>query len=220
MSFDQQFSLESPRYFFKWIFYNMFLKVAAIVFLFLIRLRYPHPKSFSKRRRYGDKLIKRLRKFENIDYRLQEAELHLEFLVKCRDINLIPKFLNFRLANRSLRFSLTYAHCQSNLLWEEIGLKKSNVRVLRKEFNNLHSFLQQQINSIDYAHICSKFLKTNDLKLKLNSVVQQKNFFHLLKEKRSYQNPEKVIFNYSDNVLSDCENSLLTKGLNFSIPCK
>ena len=133
---------------------------------------------------------------------------------------MIPKFLNFRLANRSLRFSLTYAHCQSNLLLEEIRLKKSNVRVLRKEFDNLRSSLQQQINSIDFAHICSKFLKINDLKLKSNSVVQQKKFCNLLKEKRSTQNPEKVIFNFSKYVLSDCEKSLLTKGLNFSIPCK
>ena len=134
----------------------MFMKVAAIVFLFLIRLRFPHSKSLSQiiRRRYGDKIIKRLRKFEKIDYRLRKAELDLEFLVKCRDNNVIPKFLNFRLANRSLRFSLTYAHCQSNLLLEEIRLKKSNVRVLRKEFDNLCSSLQQQINSIDFAHIC------------------------------------------------------------------
>ena len=125
---------------------------------------------------------------------------------------------NFRLANRSLRFSLNYAHCQSNLSLEEIRLKKSNVRVLRKEFDNLCSFLQQQIDSIDYAHICSKFLKINDLKLKSNSVVQQKKFCNLLKEKRSTQNPEKVIFNFSKYVLS--EKSLLTKGLNFSTPCK
>ena len=76
------------------------------------------------------------------------------------------KFLNFRLANRSLRSSVTYAHCQSNLLSDEIRLKKSNVRVLRKEFDNLCSSLQPQINSIDYAHICLKFLKINDLKLK------------------------------------------------------
>ena len=34
------------------------------------------------------------------------------------------------------------------------------------------------------------------------------------------QNPEKVIFNFSKYVLSNCEKSLLTKGLNFSIPCK
>ena len=60
--------------------------------------------------RYGDKIIQRLTKLEKIDYRLQKAELDLEFLVKCRDNNVIPKFLNFRLANRSLRFSVTSAH--------------------------------------------------------------------------------------------------------------
>ena len=91
---------------------------------------------------------------------------------------------------------------------------------MRKELDNLRSSLQQQTNSIDYVHICSKFLKSNDLKLKSNSVVQQKKFYNFLKEKRSTQDPEKVIFNFSKYVLSDCEKSLLTKGLNFSIPCK
>ena len=148
---DQQFSLENPRYVFKWTFYNMFLKVAAIVFLFLIWLRFPHSKSLSQiiRRQNGDKIIKRLHKFQKIDYHLWKAELDLEFLVKYRDNKMIHKFLNFRLANRSLRFCLAYVHCQSNLLLEEIRLKKSNVRVLRKEFDNLRSSLQQQINSID-----------------------------------------------------------------------
>ena len=88
-------------------------------------------------------------------------------------------------------------HCQSNLLLEEIRLKKSNVRVLKKEFDNLRSSLQQQINLIDFAHICSKFLKINYLKLESNSVVQQNTFCNLLKEKHSTQNPEKVIFNFS-----------------------
>ena len=59
-----------------------------------------------------------------------------------------------------------------------------------------------------------KVLKINDLKLKSNSVVQQKKFCNLLKEKRSTQNPEKVIFNFSGYVLSDSGKSLLT------IPCK
>ena len=170
----------------------MFMKVATIVFLSLIRLRFLYSKSLSQiiRRQYGDKIFKRLCKFEKIDYHLRKAELDLEFFVKCRDNSVIPKFLNFRLANRSLRFSLTYAHCRSDLLLEEIRLKKSNVRVLRKEFDNLC------FNSIDYAHICSKILKINDLKLILNSVVPQKKFCNLLKEKRSTQNPEKVIFNF------------------------
>ena len=91
---------------------------------------------------------------------------------------------------------------------------------MRKEFDNLRSSLQQQINSIDYAHSCSKFLRINDLKLKSNSAAQQKKFCNLLKVKRSTQNPEKVIFNFSNYVLSDCETSLLTEGLNFNIPCE
>ena len=203
-------------------FYSMFIKIAAIVFLFLIWLIFPHSKSLSQviRRRYGDKIIKNFRKFQKIDFCLRKAELDLEFLVKCRDNNVIARFLNFCFANRSLIFSLTYGRCQYNLLLEEIRLKKSNVRVTKKEFDNLYPSLQQQINSIDFAHICSKFLKINDLKLKSNSVVQQKKFCNLLKEKRCTQNPEKVIFNSSKYVLSDCKKSLLTRGLNFSIPCK
>ena len=63
-------------------------------------------------------------------------------------------------------------------------------------------------------------MKINDLKRKSNNVVQQKKFCKLLKEKRSTQNPEKVIFNFSGYVLPDCGKSLLTKSLNFSIPCK
>ena len=45
-------------------------------------------------------------------------------------------------------------------------------------------------------------------------------FCNLLKEKRSTQNPEKFIFNFSKYVLPVCEQSLLTNDLNFSIPCK
>ena len=57
---------------------------SSIVFLLLIRLRFPHSKSLSEiiRRRYGEKTIKRLRKFEKIVYRLRKAELDLEFLVQ------------------------------------------------------------------------------------------------------------------------------------------
>ena len=75
----------------------MFMKVPGIFFLFLIQLRFPQSKSVSQitRRQYGHEIIKRLRKLEKIHYRLRKAELDLEFLVKCKDNNVIPKFLNF-----------------------------------------------------------------------------------------------------------------------------
>ena len=73
--------------------------VAAIIFLFLIRLQFPKSKSISEilRRRYGQSILKILRTFEKLDYLLRKAELDLEFLLRCRDNNVIPNFLNFKL---------------------------------------------------------------------------------------------------------------------------
>ena len=134
--------------------------------------------------------------------------------MRCRDNNVIPRFLNFRLAKEFPKSSVIYAQYQSNLLLDEIRQKKSNVRVFRKESDNLRSSLRQHIKSIDYAGICSKFLESNDLKLK-------SKFNNLLKEKRSTQDPEKVIFNLSKCVISHSEKSLFIKGsISVSTPCK
>ena len=64
----------------------MFMRVAAIVFLFLILFRFQQSKSVSQIiiSRYNDTTIKRLQKFE----------LYLEFLVRYRYNNVIPRFLN------------------------------------------------------------------------------------------------------------------------------
>ena len=77
----------------------MLMIVAAIIFLFLIRLQFPKSKSISEilRRRYGQSILKILRTFEKLDYLLRKAELDLEFLLRCRDNNVIPNFLNFKL---------------------------------------------------------------------------------------------------------------------------
>ena len=78
----------------------MFMTVAAIVFQFLMRLRFLQPKLVSQiiRIQYGDTTIKRIRKFEKTDYRLRKADFDLEFLVRYRDNNVILRFLNFSLA--------------------------------------------------------------------------------------------------------------------------
>ena len=97
------------------------MRVAAIVFLFLIRLRFTKSKLISDilSRRYGQSTLKRIRKFEKLDYSLRKAELDLAFLLSCRDSNVIPNFLNFCVSNQPLKASLTYSKCQLKLLQEE-----------------------------------------------------------------------------------------------------
>ena len=75
------------------------MRVAAIVFLFLVRLRFPKSKSISDilRRKYSQSKLKIIQKFEKFDYRLRKAELKLEFLLRCRDSNVMPIFLIFPL---------------------------------------------------------------------------------------------------------------------------
>ena len=66
---------------------NMFLRALALVFMSLIRLRFPKNLSFIQviHNRYDRTLVKLLRKFENLDFKHRKAALNLQFLKTCRD---------------------------------------------------------------------------------------------------------------------------------------
>ena len=170
------------------------MRVAAIVFLFLIW--FPKSKSISDilHRRYGQSRLKRIRKFKKLDYRLRKGELDLEFLLWCRDCNVVkPIFLNFHVSSQSLKVSLTYRQCQLKLLQEEIHHKKSDIRVLKKEFNSSHASLQNEINFIKFAPVSSLFLRSNNRILALKSATQQKKLRKIVKSNISVQDLSNII---------------------------
>ena len=55
------------------------------------------------RRRYDNKVLREVRELEKLDYKLRKVQLDLDFLCKCKVNDIIPNFLNFRLANRKLQ---------------------------------------------------------------------------------------------------------------------
>ena len=79
--------------------YQLFVS-SHMFFLFLARLRFPAQDSIIKvlRRRYGDGLVRKVRKFEKFDFKYRKALLDLEFLQSCKKEKLIPKFLQFKVA--------------------------------------------------------------------------------------------------------------------------
>ena len=133
---------------------------------------------------------------------------------------LLPIFLKFCVSSQYRQASLIYRQCKLKLLQEEIRHKKSDIRVLKKEFNSSHSSLQHEISFIDFAHVSSLFLRSNNRILASKSAIQQKKLSNLVKSSTSMHDPSKVIFNFSKYELSDCEKRLLAKGLNFSLPPK
>ena len=134
--------------------------------------------------------------------------------------NVIPNFLTFRLANKDLRNSVTYTKCQQNLLQTEINNKKSRLRTLQNEFNRLCNDLQFTLTCIDFAHISTIFLSSNDNLLKTHHSIQKKKFNKLLTECKPKQDAEKVILNFSNVSLTEAEKSPLVKGLSFSLSPK
>ena len=96
----------------------MLMKVLELVFLFIIRLRLPRSQSIADviRKRYGDKALKNVRKFERLDCQVRKCQLDIEFLNTCHKYNVIPNFLRFHVTNKTLKDSLTYSRCQQLLL--------------------------------------------------------------------------------------------------------
>ena len=88
------------------------MKVATLVFLFLSRIRFPKTESIPSiiRRRYGEKLLKEVRKFEKLDYKLWKVQLDLDFLTNCKYNDIIPNFLNFRLAIKGFKIIFLTKH--------------------------------------------------------------------------------------------------------------
>ena len=123
--------------------------------LFLIQLRFPLYKCirYILRSRYGNLVVKELRKFEKVDYSLRKCKLDLTFLMACLHNNIIPKFLNFRVSDLFLKSSHAYHACQIKLFKEEISLKKSRIRTLEKDFNNRKQQLRQALGITDFTHV-------------------------------------------------------------------
>ena len=82
-------------------------RIITYVSLFLARLRFPAEDSIIKilQRRSGDDLVKKVRKFQKFDFKYRKALLDLEFLHSSKKEKLIPKLLQFKVANKRLESS-------------------------------------------------------------------------------------------------------------------
>ena len=79
----------------------MIVKVLALVFLFIICVRFPKGELIADIiiSRYGEAVVRIIRKFEKNDNKLRKDHLGVRFLLECKKNSLIPKFLQFKLAN-------------------------------------------------------------------------------------------------------------------------
>ena len=199
-----------------------------MVFIFLVRLRFPFGCSIAEilRKRYGIKTLQSLRKFEKADVKHKKAILDLEFLFICKDFNVIPKFLHFKLANSNLRSSATYKRCQRRLLLEEIYNKRLLIKKLEKDSCVRYKNLKSELSIIDFHHVLNLTLTCNEKTLARFKYTHLKKLRNLIPNftwdlvKKTSHDLNKVIYNFSSYNLNNNDKLLLSKGLQFAIPPK
>ena len=176
------------------------LFVCTLVFIFIKRLRFPSNKSIDDviSSRYSIDTLKKIRKFEKLDFKYRKSLLDLNFLQKCKDIIIIPKFLQFKVTSRYLKTSTAYKESQIRLLNEEIKIKDSQSRKLLKEIDQLKLIIVKTLTYIDFIHVSSLFALSNNSKLLIAEERQHRKFINLENDiNTSTHDPEKIIFNYS-----------------------
>ena len=143
------------------------LFVISLVFIFLTRLLLPSKLSIVEvlRKRYGDRILKLVRKFEKTNVKHKKALLDLQFLKVCEDHNVIANFWRFKVTNASLRTSSTYKRFQKKLLREEIYNKKLLVRQLDRDSNLTYKNVKSDLNIIDLHHVLNTSLMSNEKEL-------------------------------------------------------
>ena len=111
---------------------------------------------------YGDTIVKLVHKFEKVDFKHPKAALDLNFLQTCRRFNVIAKFLQFRVANKSLQRSQAYQKCLNHLLLAEINNNRKNLKVLINELFSVKSNLLLKSNFLDFNHVCNIIISNNE----------------------------------------------------------
>ena len=169
-------------------------------------------------------MVKSVRKLEKLDLKYKKTQLDLEFMQTCKKNNVILKFLRFELANRQLSSSHAYNICQKRLLNEEISNKHKTDRTLAFSLISLKNELKYVLNIIDFVHITTVFLSSNNQNILKVRKIQGKKINKLCPDNSYYESvtshdPEKVLFNFSSHS-EENEKSLLSRGLNFAIPPK
>ena len=116
----------------------------------LLQLRFPSGLSIAEvlLNGYGTDLVKNLRKLEKIGYKYCKLHFNLDFSQTCQHSKDIPKFLQFKLANRNLRSSSVYNTCQKRLLKEEINIKKNKIKQHLLKRNSIMKQPQSEISKI------------------------------------------------------------------------
>ena len=89
-------------------------------------------------RKYGNVIVKDFRKYGKLNYKKNKLKLNIDFLNNCKQLDVYPKFLIFKLPNVSKKDSLSI---RKRLLLSTINKRNKELQHVSKELSLFENFL-------------------------------------------------------------------------------
>lgn len=197
----------------------MFL--ATLVLLFILKIRFPRnlPITRTIQNKYGVPAVQIFRRCENIWKRRDKISCDIKYLEACLGYEVIPKFLRIRLYRKVLENSSMCKSWQMKLLRDEIKFKNRQLQQRTSELNTALDTMKTFMSAIDFSCIRLWLTRKQQQCIKQVNNRHQKKLYQLgISPIASDLKADKVIFNYSDRILTPDENRLLLLGLDFGLP--
>ncbi|CAF3315901.1 unnamed protein product [Rotaria sp. Silwood2] len=172
--------------------------------------------------KYGRDILREVRNLEKTIIKLNKTKCDYEFLQTCLIYNLASKFIRFKLWKTKYQKHHVYHQRQRKHLQMEYDQKSKQCMKLRSEYMTLLELIKQKINPIE-LQLLNKHLDQLKEKEKLKIKNIHKRKIEKLSKgdiKLDTIDPKKVVYNISSRILTDDEESILSKGLQFCIETK
>ena len=191
------------------------------VLLFVLKLKFPSnvPISTYIKNKYGHYTLQKFRKWERLRLKIDKCTCDQDFLNKCKIYNIFPKFLYFKLYDKNIYNSEIYLKFQHKLLSNEIKKKNKLLSRFKRDCSLLSNTLRQDLSFLDFHYLNFFITKITKRTISKVKITHEKKLNNLgINNELKPLDPNKVIFNFSDRILSHKERWLLSFGLNFKLP--
>ena len=195
------------------------VSIVSLVFLFLIRLRFPRGKSIADVivSRYGRRTLQLYRRVEKADFKSKKLTLDLRFLNNCNDFGVIPNFLRFRVYSHAFQHTRTYKSWMLKLLDYEIQSQRKKSDDTTTNLSVSLAKLRETVSFFDFKCLYVLLTSSNDRKIDLVRKTHDRKLKNLGVNTDLRVDYDKVIFNLSDRNLSKQEKEVLGLGLDFGL---
>ena len=125
----------------------------AFILWFIVSATMLLPYNFFKRKLQNDNCFKQYLQYKTSLTKLDNCQLRISFLEKCRESDIIPKFLQFKIPSNGCFDQTSVHNFQKGLLVKEIGRAKITFSECQVRLNERRSILRVKV-----PYICCRRL--------------------------------------------------------------